>query len=76
MSRPWTLEGLMAARVLVAAQAPLTRIGFALDRTAAEVDLALWALVGRTPQEALERLIGDPESVTAQQARMRAEARP
>lgn len=65
MSRAWTLEGLMAARVLVAAQAPLVRIGFALDRPAPEIDQAMWALVGRTPEQALLRLNGcsEPECV-------------
>ena len=76
MSRVWTLEGLMAARVLAAAQAPLARIGFALERSATDVDLALWALVGRTPEEALDRLNGRPETVGARHARMTQEARP
>ena len=61
MTRAWNLEGLMAARVLVAAQAPLARIGFALDRPAPEIDQAMWARVGRTPEEALQRLNGGPE---------------
>lgn len=56
--RPWNLEGLMAARVLVAAGAPLSHIGEALDRFGWEVDHAMWALVGRSPEEALYRLNG------------------
>ncbi|MGH6956250.1 MAG: hypothetical protein ACREEW_06245 [Caulobacteraceae bacterium] len=46
----------MAARVLLVAGAPLAHIAFALDRPRGEIDLALWALVGRTPDEALARL--------------------
>lgn len=56
--RPWTLEGLMAARVLVAAGASLGAAANALGRRAGEVDAALWALVGRSPQEAVDRLNG------------------
>lgn len=58
VSRPWTLEGLLAARVLAAANAPLQHIGEALDRLAADVDHALWALLGRSPAEALMYLNG------------------
>jgi len=48
----------MAARVLAAAQAPLGHIAPALDRFSPDIDLALWALVGRTPQQALAVLNG------------------
>jgi hypothetical protein len=48
----------MAARVLIVAQAPLGHIAFALDRTRGDVDRALWALVGRTPHQALVVLGG------------------
>jgi len=54
--RPWTLEGLMAARVLAAANAPLTAIAEVTDRLSHDVDQALWALVGRAPEQALARL--------------------
>lgn len=66
MSRPWNLEGLLAVRVLAAANAPLGAIGQAVDRLAPEIDQALWALVGRTPEQALARLNG--ERVQAPQA--------
>ncbi|MEW5687203.1 MAG: hypothetical protein AB1942_19995 [Pseudomonadota bacterium] len=56
VGRPWTLEGLLAARVLAAANAPLAHIGEALDRLSGEVDRALWMLVGRTPEQALALL--------------------
>lgn len=51
----------MAARVLMMAQAPLGHIAFALDRTKSDVDQALWALVGRTPGQALIVLRGGHE---------------
>jgi hypothetical protein len=50
------MEGLMAARVLVASNAPLGAVGEALDRFSWEIDLALWALTGRSPEQALARL--------------------
>lgn len=56
--RKWTLEGLMAARVLLIANAPLGHIAFALDRTSADVDRALWSLVGRTPEQPIAVLGG------------------
>lgn len=59
----------MAARVLVAANAPLNRIGESLDRFGWEVDRALWTLVGRSPQEALYVLNGevaDPNKLRAE----------
>lgn len=58
-TRPWNMEGLMAARVLAAANAPLNRIGESLDRFSWEIDKALWTLVGRTPDEALYVLNGE-----------------
>lgn len=54
--RVWTLECLMAARMLIAAGAPLGHVAFALDRTSGDVDRALWTLVGRTPGQALQVL--------------------
>lgn len=66
MSRPWNLEGLMAARVLAAVGAPLGHIGQALDRFAPEIDQALWVLVGRTPEQALAVLNGDPSPVATE----------
>lgn len=56
MSRPWTLEGLTAVRVLAAANADQAAIAEAVGRFKAEIDLALWALVGRSPQQAVARL--------------------
>lgn len=58
MSRAWNIEGLMAVRTLAACGAPLGHIGYAIDRPGADVDQALWALVGRTPDQALQRLNG------------------
>lgn len=56
MSRPWTLEGLTAVRVLAATNADQAAIAEAVGRFKAEIDLALWALVGRSPQQAVARL--------------------
>lgn len=56
MSRPWTLEGLAAVRVLAAGDTDLASIADAVGRFKADVDLALWALVGRSPQQAVDRL--------------------
>lgn len=56
MSRPWTIEGLAAVRVLAAADCSLGAIADALGRFKAEIDVALWALVGRSPEQAVARL--------------------
>lgn len=58
MSRPWTLEGLAAVHVLARAGTDLDVIADAVGREPGEVDLALWALVGRSPDQALTRLQG------------------
>lgn len=58
MSRAWNLEGLAAARVLVGANAPLSHVACALERTSREIDTAMWALLGRTPDQALAILNG------------------
>lgn len=48
----------MAMRLLAACNAPIAVIGWELDRSRGEIDEALWALVGRTPDQALARLNG------------------
>lgn len=59
ISRPWSLPGLSAVYALAQAGSSLAEIAEAVGRFRVEVDLALWALVGRTPPEALERLNRD-----------------
>ena len=54
MSRPWTLAGLMAVYALAAAGSSLEELA---RRQAGMVQMrSLWALVGRTPEDALEIL--------------------
>lgn len=66
MTRPWTLEGLAAVHILARAGTDLDVIADAVGRFKADVDQALWALVGRSPAEALSRLKGGvPEGVPA-----------
>lgn len=65
MSRPWTLEGLTAVRVLAATNADQAAIAEAVGRFKAEIDLALWALVGRSPQQAVARLNGGATNASA-----------
>lgn len=60
MTRPWTLEGLAAVHVLARAGTDLDVIADAVGRFRTDVDLALWALVGRSPGQALARLQGRP----------------
>lgn len=59
ISRPWTLAGLSAVYALSLAGEGLGEIAEATGRFRQECDLALWALVGRTPEQALERLNRD-----------------
>lgn len=56
MSRDWTIAGLAAVYALSAASMSLGEIAEAVGRTRGEVDLALWYLVGHTPDEALQVL--------------------
>lgn len=56
MSRAWTIEGLAAVSILARAGIPNRLIGDAVGRMANEVDLALWALVGCSPPQAVARL--------------------
>jgi hypothetical protein len=58
--RPWSLEGLMAVHILSTAGSPLRAIADAVGRGRGDVDLALWALVGRQPDEALLHLNDPP----------------
>lgn len=60
-SRPWTLTGLAAVYALSQAGADLDEIAEAVGPLRGDIDLALWALVGRTPPEAIERLNTRPE---------------
>lgn len=63
MSRPWTMDDLAIASVLTAADISLAEIGDGLGRTAGDIDLALWALLGRAPADALKHL-NDPKPPT------------
>jgi hypothetical protein len=54
--RPWSLEGLMSLRVMLATGAKLDAIADALGRMKGECNLASDALIGRTPEQALKRL--------------------
>ncbi|MDP1617311.1 hypothetical protein [Phenylobacterium sp.] len=56
MKRPWTLPGLAAVYTLAMGGEGLDEIAEATGRFKAECDLALWALVGRSPEAALARL--------------------
>jgi hypothetical protein len=56
MSRPWTMDDLAIASVLTAADITLVEIGEGLGRNPGDVDLALWALLGRAPSDALAHL--------------------
>jgi L-alanine-DL-glutamate epimerase-like enolase superfamily enzyme len=68
--RPWTTEGLAALYTLAASNADLPAIGQALGRTRAEVDLALWALVGRSVPDAVARLNAGRRATPAAAGRM------
>lgn len=52
----WTEPGLAMAYGLAMTGATLSTIAGETGRLPGEVDLALWALVGRTPAQALARL--------------------
>lgn len=56
MNRPWTLPGLAAVYALALGGEGPAEIAEATGRFKGEVDLALWALTGRSPQAALARL--------------------
>lgn len=56
MSRPWTRPGLMALYALAAGGCSLEEMAEAVGRPRGDCDLALWALVGRAPDQALGRL--------------------
>lgn len=58
MSRPWTLWQLACVAVLSGAGAALCDIAETVARPAREIDIALWALIGREPGQALIRLNG------------------
>ncbi|PHY20786.1 hypothetical protein [Caulobacter sp. BP25] len=53
MNRDWTIAGLAAVYALSSASIGLGEIAEAVGRSRGEVDLALWCLVGRTPEQAL-----------------------
>ncbi len=54
--RPWNMAELMGLWATLAAGAPLSDCAIATDRLTRECDLAAWAMVGRTPEQALARL--------------------
>jgi len=56
MSRPWTLGELETVQSLARKGTSLALIGGVLSRDRDELALALWALVGRSPRQALARL--------------------
>lgn len=58
MNRPWTIEGLTALYTLSLARADLREMAEALGRFSGDCDRALWALFGRTPEQALDVLNG------------------
>ena len=58
MTRDWTIAGLAALYALSASGASLNDMADALGRMKADCDLALWVLIGRTPDEALAVLRG------------------
>jgi hypothetical protein len=61
MNRDWTIAGLAAVYALSAASMSLGEIAEAVGRSRGEVDLALWYLVGRTPEQALRLLANAPK---------------
>jgi hypothetical protein len=62
MNRDWTIGGIAAVYALSAAGMSLVEIAGAVGRTRGEVDLALWYLVGRTPEQALVLLAHAPRA--------------
>lgn len=70
MNRPWTLAGLAAVYALALGGEGLDEIAEATGRFKAECDLALWALVGRSPAAALARLNSGLQGEAPAQATM------
>lgn len=56
MPRPWTLSCVACLHVMSVAKASLEQMAFTLARTEGEIDLALWALAGRTIPSAVSVL--------------------
>jgi hypothetical protein len=69
MNRDWTIAGLAAVYALSAASMSLGEIAEAVGRSRGEVDLALWYLVGRTPEQALGLLAKAPKPASTPAAR-------
>ena len=65
MTRDWTIAGLAAVYALSAGGMTLGDIAEAVGRTRGECDLALWYLLGRTPEQALAMLATAPKPVRA-----------
>ena len=63
MTRDWTIAGLAAVYALSAGGMTLGDIAEAVGRTRGECDLALWYLLGRTPEQALVMLAAAPKPV-------------
>ncbi|HJV42384.1 hypothetical protein [Caulobacter sp.] len=64
MNRDWTIAGLAAVYALSAASVSLGDIAEAVGRSRGEVDLALWYLIGRTPEQALCLLAREPKAAS------------
>jgi len=76
MNRDWTLAGLAAVYALSAASVSLGDIAEAVGRTRGEVDVALWCLLGRTPEQALVLLAHAPKTTSAPASRAPAKHTP
>jgi len=76
MNRDWTLAGLAAVYALSAASVSLADIAEAVGRRRSEVDLALWYLLGRTPEQALVLLAHAPKAASAPAKRAPAKTSP
>jgi len=76
MSRDWTLAGLAAVYALSMAGMSLGEIAEAVGRSRGECDLALWCLVGRTPEQALTVLVALPKPASNPTQRAPAKSSP
>lgn len=63
LDRPWTATCVAVLNVLSVAGAPVNHIAYTLRRTEADVTGALWALPGRSLDEAVVVLNRPPESL-------------
>lgn len=56
--RDWTVAGLAAVYALSISGFPLIDIADAVGRSCQDVDQALWCMLGRTPEQALQVMSG------------------